>query len=200
MSSGEVVPPLWMAGREREGMEPARPNFCRLNTQFPSLDSKSAEKSADLGALEYLGRDVSALLSLRCLLRASARVPGLSCGYRLSVPWKSPPVVVDALHAPNGTCSAFVTAGGPTDDGSLDAWCWRKGGQGQRDCRVVRLFFPVLWTAVTIPPAENLSCRAVPVFVILAGVLGVIESAPGESVSLKEPSLNSALAWDPVGT
>lgn len=66
MSSGEAVPPLWMAGREREGMEPARPNFCRLNTQFPSLGSKSAEKSADLGALEYLGRDVSCQLCCLC--------------------------------------------------------------------------------------------------------------------------------------
>lgn len=76
----------------------------------------------------------------------------------LPVPWKSPPVVVDALHAPSGTCSAFVTAGDPTLDGSLDAWCWRKGGKGQTDYRVVGLFFPVFWTAVKIPPAENLSC------------------------------------------
>lgn len=158
MSSGEAVPPLWMAGREREGMEPTRPNFCRINTQFPSLRSKSAEKSADLWALEYLGRDMSALLSLQCLLGASASVHGLSCGYMLPVPWKSPLVVVDALHAPHGTRSAFVTAGGPTDDGGLDAWYWRKGGKGQTDYRVMGLFFPVLWTAMKIPPAENLSC------------------------------------------
>lgn len=60
-----------------------------------------------------------------------------------------------ALHAPHGTCSTFVIAGGVTGDGGLSAWCWRKWGRGLTDCRAVGQSFPVLWPAVKMSPAEQ---------------------------------------------